>query len=175
MKIIKRLNYIHVSNGEKKELNFPAEAGTYGKKLFGRTSWSNYTVSARVKADLRNADSKAGLLIRVTEPSEGGEGENPVLGIHFFIGYSISFTGEELVVSRHRYDEKILGICPFRMEADRFYEICVEVQGDEISVCMEGESDPVLIVKDTEPITHGCPGIWAKDSVITVERADVSM
>ena len=132
-----------------------AELDGYGKRLSGNTAWSDYTVSAALSAEC-GENGNAGILLRVTEPSEGGEGADPVLGIDFFIGYSVSFTGKELMVIRHRYDETILGRCAFHIEAGEVHRFRVEVSGASIRVYTDGEKEPGLIVTDDSPVENGC-------------------
>lgn len=146
------------------------KAGTYGKELLEGTTGMDYSISAQLTAEFMGEDSNAGILVRVTEPAEGGEGADPVLGIHFFIGYSVSFTGKELVIARHRYDKKILATCAFEYERNKTYELKVTVSGDEILVYIDKEEVPRLSVRDSEVIIDGCAGIWAKNSLVTVEN-----
>lgn len=143
----------------------------YGKKLAGSTWWSDYTVSAVLSAKCKE-EGNAGILLRVTEPSEGGEGFDSVLGVNFFIGYSVSVTGKELVIIRHRYNEKILKRCPFYTETDKAYQFLVEISGATIRVYVDGEKEPKLVVTDDEPIENGCAGIWVKNGWMKVRVFD---
>jgi len=156
----------HISD----KICLPVNAGLYGKKLLPDTSGTDYTVSTQLKSEFIGDDSNAGILVRVTEPSEGGEGADPILGINFFIGYSISFTGSEIVIARHRYDKRVLASCPFEFEINKVYELDVAVSGAEIQVYVNREEGPRLTVTDFEPITYGCAGIWAKNCLFTVEN-----
>ena len=172
--LVKRIQSIRVQNNDDfEDVKVPMEVGLNGKKLFGEVEWSNYEVSALFRADLQSKESNAGLLIRVTEPSEGGEGTDTVLGIHFFIGYSISFSEKELVIARHRYDKKILSKCAYDFKSNQIYELCVKVYGSEIRVYVNNEITPQLVVNDPEPIAHGKAGIWAKDSIATIKKISI--
>lgn len=148
------------------------ELNGYGKRLAGNTVWSNYTVSAALLVEC-GENGNAGILLRVTEPSEGGEGADLVLGVDFFIGYSVSLTGEELVIMRHRYDEKVLGRCPYPMEADEEHCFKVNIFGASIWVYADGGDMSLLMITDEEPIENGCTGIWTKNGRIKISRFDV--
>lgn len=156
-------------NMESEKVYSQVKVGPYGKKLICDTVGADYTVSARLRAETVEEDSNVGILIRVTEPSEGGEGADPILGIHFFIGYSISFTKDKLIIMRHRYNKEILASCAFEFEINKSYEMKVTVSGDEILVYINEEEVPRLSIRDDEVITDGCVGIWAKNSLITAE------
>ncbi|WP_286081812.1 glycoside hydrolase family 43 protein [Parablautia intestinalis] len=139
----------------------------YGKRLTGNTWWSDYAVSATLSVKCE-AEGNAGILLRVTEPSEGGEGADPVLGANFFIGYSVSLTGTELVIMKHHYDEKVLKSCPFCVESDEIHELLVEISGITIEVYVDREKQPKLVVADAEPIENGCAGIRVKNGWMKV-------
>ena len=141
----------------------------YGKKLTGSTWWSDYTVSAELTVSCEEQGS-AGLLLRVKEPSEGGEGDDPVLGADFFIGYSVSFTGKELMIIKHRYNEEIMKSCPFPTEPGETYQLLVKMSGTEITVYVDGKKEPELSVTDEEPIENGCVGIRVKNGQMKVHR-----
>lgn len=168
------IHYLEDRKDEHKLL-VPTEIGPYGKKLCGNESWSDYEVLAKVSMELLEKNSFAGLLLRVTEPSEGGEGADALLGIHFFIGYSVSYNGREIVIARHRYDRKVLKTCPLEMNEHEIIEMRAQVKGSEITVYINQEQSPRLSVIDTEPITHGCAGIWASNSLLTIKEIDVDM
>ncbi len=165
---IKRIKlYPFVENVDYKNHLTGAELNGYEKRLTDSTLLSDYAVSAVLSVKC-GTNGNAGILLRVTEPSEGGEGDDTVMGTDFFIGYSVSLTGTELVVLRHRYDEKVLGRCRFYVEADKEYQLLAEISGATITVYMEGKKQPEIILTDDEPIENGCAGIWVKNSRMKV-------
>lgn len=170
---IKGICFIRSEDKEEKPV-LPLKAGPYGKQLFGAASWSDYTIKAGLRIEFKSENSKAGVLLRVTEPSEGGEGEDSVLGIHFFIGYSVVFTGKEIVVSKHRYDEQVIAACPYDLESNQFCELEVSILGAEIRVYVNKEQVPRITVSDLDPIAYGSAGIWAQDSFITLEELNIN-
>lgn len=55
----------------------------FGKKLWGDSSWSDYTVEAQVCIEKKELAGNAGVLLRVTEPAEGGEEQTGSLVLTF--------------------------------------------------------------------------------------------
>ncbi len=144
--------------------------GNYGKKLYGQETWCDYSVEAMIAPHYLDEKSRAGILMRVTEPSEGGEGADTVLGIHFFIGYSVSLTGNQLIIARHQYDESILAACPCETISGQSYKLRVIAAASQISVWINDEKTPRLSVCDKEPITNGCTGVWVNHARISVKQ-----
>jgi len=142
--------------------------GPYGKKIAKLSKEENYCIKVNFTAHLLEEGSAAGILLRVTEPSEGGEGSDAILGINFFIGYSVSIRKDKLVISRHRYDEVIIGECPFEYNNGEKYFLQIEIEGSKISAFYQNSVSPFLTVFDEEPIMDGKVGIWAKNSIVRV-------
>lgn len=171
---IRRLELYQNDEPLEKEIpRFSVSVGPYGKQLFGKEGWSDYLVSATVNVFLQEPQSRAGILLRVTEPSEGGEGADPVLGVNFFCGYSVSFTTERLEICRHRYDCTVLASCSFTPENDNLIDLHITVHGDEISVSVGNALEPQLTAHDEYPLTHGCAGVWASGGNIFVQKVEI--
>lgn len=171
---IRRLELFRSSKPKEAEASFPTcAAGPYGKRLFGKESWSDYLIFATVSVALRGPQSRAGILLRVTEPSEGGEGADPVLGVNFLCGYSVSFTAGQLEICRHRYDRTVLTACPFALKTGAQVSLRIAVRGDEISVFAGNAREPLLTARDEYPLTHGCAGIWTFDGNISAEKIKI--
>ncbi|WP_418667030.1 family 43 glycosylhydrolase [Allofournierella sp.] len=140
------------------------KAGPCGKSLWGEEAAGDYAVCAELKIKREAADGRAGLLLRATQPAEGGEGADPVLGIDFFVGYSVQFTGTECLIARHQYDRRILAACPYGLAEDRWFALRAEVRGGTIAVFAEGGAAPLLTAQDACPLTHGQYGLWAENA-----------
>lgn len=148
-------------------------AGPWGKRLWGEGNAGDYAVRAELKFQKTGEGGRAGLLLRVTQPAEGGEGADPVLGIDFFLGYSVSFTGKECVIARHRYDRRVLAACPCELPQGAWFTLCAAVEGSRITVRLNGCAAPLLTVCDEAPLTHGCYGLWAENA--QAEARDLSV
>lgn len=137
------------------------ELGTYGKQIFGEGGWSDYTIQADLKVDLQSEGGEAGILFRVAEPSEGGEGADTILGINFFLGYFVGWTGSHLILSKHSYDKKILCQRELILEEQKRLKVSVQVEGDCFYVFVGNEKQPFLAYHDETPFTHGRVGVRA--------------
>lgn len=172
--LVKRIKLIQVIiNDQFVKYIGPVQVGPYGKYLDGISTWCDYTVKAEFSADMLSENSKAGVLVRVTEPSEGGEGDDTILGINFFIGYSISISRQQLYIIRHSYDQKVLATCPYEYDNTQACYLRITVYGSQIIVYVNNEEIPRITANDSNPILHGCVGLWAKDSVITCQSISV--
>ena len=167
-----RIELVRQGAAAEYESDTVVEVGPYGKALCGDTQWHDYTAEAEFTADI-GEEGSAGIMLRVTEPAEGGEGEDPVLGIDFFLGYTVSVSDGWLRIARHRYDREILAECPLEVKNDG-YTLSVTVTGAYIDVYMNQELTPRLRVCDKQPLTHGCAGVWAKNSKIKVTGLRIS-
>ena len=139
-------------------------AGPWGKSLWGEVNAGDYDLRAQVKIEKLGDDGRAGLLLRVTQPAEGGEGADPVLGIDFFLGYSVYFTGAECGIARHQYDRRTLAACPYELAEGSWLALRAEVRGGAIRVWVGDKDAPLLAARDELPLTHGCCGLWAENA-----------
>ncbi|WP_426348225.1 glycoside hydrolase family 43 protein [Alloiococcus sp. CFN-8] len=171
---VKNIYFTEISEEQQNEnLALPITVEHYGKKLIGDPLSGDFKIIANLKAYVNDECGKAGLLIKVTEPSEGGEGEDSVLGVHFFFGYSIAFTGKEIEVARHQYDENILATCPYELDMESSCKVSIEMKDTWIRVFINHEENPRIEVKDLRPLLHGRMGIWAKNGSVTLDKLNV--
>lgn len=141
----------------------------YGKSLLSEMAGDDYVIEAVLSLEDIKEKGSAGILLRVTEPSEGGEGEDSVLGIDFFRGYSVTFTKTALKVSKHCYDRTLLGEIPYSINEHDEYHLFIEMKGDTILV-KNSDQKEILKVTDEYPLTRGCAGVWAENSKISVKK-----
>jgi hypothetical protein len=140
--------------------------GPYGKVLVGEDGMCDYCAEADIHALPQERGGAAGLLFRLTEPAEGGEGENRALGVNFFKGYCISLSEGSVVLTKHAYDETVLA----KAEAgEAAGQLRVEAVADRIDVFVNGSRQPILSYRDENPYLHGRVGIRARGCI--VERA----
>ena len=142
-----------------------AQLGPYGKAYAGNGGMDDCVIEAEMSAEPQSPDGAAGILFRLTEPSEGGEGDDPVLGIDFFIGYCVSLTKDSVVLTKHRYDETVLIQREIGAARDS-RRIRIEAVADHIAVFFDEKEDPVISYRDPDPLTHGRAGIRAKDCMV---------
>lgn len=155
-----------------------AGLGPYQKEYAGDDGLSDYVIEAEISIEPQSPGGSAGVLFRLTEPSEGGEGDDPVLGIDFFIGYCVSLAQDCVVLTKHRYDETVLLEKDIGAVRDR-RRIRVEAVADHIAVFLDEEDVPVIVYRDPDPLTHGRAGIRAKGCIVEsaavhIQRVDCS-
>jgi len=139
-----------------------AQLGPYQKEYIGEDGMGDYIVEAQMRAEPCSEEGAAGVMFRVTEPSEGGEGDDRKLGINFFIGYCVSWKKGCLILSKHRYDEVELA----RKEIGALRGFRVEAVADQITVYLDGDQAPVISYRDASPIFHGRTGIRVRDCMV---------
>ncbi|MBP1755156.1 MAG: glycoside hydrolase [Firmicutes bacterium] len=137
--------------------------GQYGKQIWGEFGWSNYVIRTEVKAEVLQGGGEAGLMFRVTQPSEGGEGKDTVLGINFFKGYFVGWNATHLVLSKHAYDKKVLCQREWNFEETELRRIIVYVEDADIQIFVNGEEQPFLTYHDEVPFTNGKIGVRAEN------------
>ena len=137
-------------------------AGPYGKVLLEDSAWDDGFVEAILSVHEFGESAGGGILFRVTEPAEGGEGDDPVLGIDFFRGYSVSVDGKKLVLAKHNYDRNILGEADFPVKEGETFSLTVQADGCCICVC-DAEGNEILKVYDVCPLVRGSAGIWTEN------------
>ena len=154
---------VEVMHGNKKTVN---EFGPYGKLLWGEDGWSNYKVQANIKVTPESETGQAGVLLRTSEPSEGGEGKDPILGTNFFKGYFIGLSNTHITLSKHAYDERILCKKELAFDIGETHLITVEVIDDTFNVYIDNSSNPIFVYHDKIPFTHGRVGVRSQNAYL---------
>ena len=147
-----------------------AQLGPYQKVYAGDDGIGDCIIEAELSVDPQSPEGAAGILFRLTEPSEGGEGDDPVLGINFFVGYCVSLIKDGVALTKHRYNETVLAKRQTGVVRGK-QKIRVEAVADHIAVFLDEREDPVISYRDPDPLTHGRAGIRAKNCMI--EKAAV--
>src|SRR5690606_39973202 len=89
-------------------LHGPLTASGFEKHTVDAGVYGDLVVAAELSVDARPG-GHGDLLLRAAELSEGGEGDDTRLGIHFLLGYSVQLHADRIVLARHGYDERVLG------------------------------------------------------------------
>ncbi len=143
----------------------------YGKKLWGDAYWANYNIQAVFSCDPLSVDGNSGILLRVTNPAEGGEGKDPVLGINFFCGYQVGVDKDGLFITKHLYDRKIVARAPYADMQE--VKLNITLSADQICVFRQGEQSPCMTYRDPCPLTYGKVGIHTEDAKIEVTELTI--
>ncbi|PZQ89611.1 MAG: hypothetical protein DI534_07360 [Leifsonia xyli] len=150
----------------------PLVASGFGKRAVTEGVYDDLTVTAELSLAAR-AGGHADLLLRASELSEGGEGDDTRLGIHFLLGYSVQLHPDRVVLARHGYDERVLAERALAepLAPDARHRLIVRADGSRLSVELDGE--PVLDHDDPLPHLLGRVGIRAVDAELHMHELHV--
>ncbi|MGE5614252.1 MAG: family 43 glycosylhydrolase [Bacillota bacterium] len=138
------------------------QLGPYGKIAAGEDGWSDYSVEVDLKA---GSDINSGVVFRVTNPAEGGEGWDRMLGTNFYQGYFAGLTSKGVVLAKQNYNWKELSSAEVRYDPGRLYHLKVEAKGDNINVFVDDMNKAVINYTDKDPFTHGKAGIRTEGAI----------
>lgn len=140
-------------------------AGTQKRVLPG--VYDDTVIAARVVVDLPAPDSHADLLVRATQLADGGEGDDPVLGADFFLGYSVQLHADRVVLARHDYAERVLATHPAPQLPSTPHDLVVRAIGGTLTVELDGRV--ILEVDDALPHVLGHVGMRTGNARLHVE------
>ncbi|MGE3448407.1 MAG: family 43 glycosylhydrolase [Microbacteriaceae bacterium] len=143
-----------------------AASGT-GKRILADDRWGDFTLTATVSFSLDSPNSHADLLLRASQLSEGGEGDDARLGIDFLLGYSVQLHHDRVLLARHAYDQRILAEYAMPLDQTRPHAIRVRAEGATFTVDVDG--DEVLRADDPHAYLVGRVGIRTDDCDLLVE------
>lgn len=152
---------------------FAAESASgTGKRLLGDARWDDFALTATVSFTLESPDAHVDLMLRATQLSEGGEGDDTVLGADFFLGYSIQLHHDRIRFARHDYDERVLAERELAIDKTRPHVVGVRVHGSSFAVEVDGVE--ALRLDDAFPHPAGHIGIRTIGSDLRVESLTIS-
>jgi len=150
------------------KLNF---VGNFGKYVLGSENWGNYTVETVITPTSNNIN--AGLCVRVSNPSDSGEGRDPANSTDWLQGYYIGLGSNSVVLGKQNYDWKVLRTESFTVKMGERYRIKAELNDASIRVWVN--ETLVITYTDTDsPFLHGMVGFRAHDSQMEVDYLTVS-
>lgn len=151
-------------------MNINEEAPT-GKRLYGSVEWRDYTVEADMKFTAQRKDG--GLLVRVSNPSTGGAGNDPFAGTYFSQGYYVGLQEEQMVLAKMNYDMEILETVPVNISQDQVYHLAVSAVGRKLTVSLDGQI--LLEYEDKDrPYLNGAAGVRCYGSPVWVDNLTVT-
>jgi hypothetical protein len=150
----------------------PLTASGFEKRAVDAGSFGDLVVTAELSVEARPG-GHGDLLLRASELSEGGEGDDTRLGIHFLLGYSVQLHAERVVLARHGYDERVLAEHPLTAPLDPGgrHRLVVRAAGSRLAVEVDGA--PAIDHDDTLPHLIGRVGIRAVDAELYVHELHV--
>ncbi len=125
-----------------------------GKLLYGKDTWGDYTVKGEIT--FLSEVQEAGFLVRTTNPSIGGPGDDHEAGTYFFQGYYVGIRQGKVVLEKINYGKELLSQASIDCQDN--YTIQIAVQGMQISIFLDGVK--VMVYEDKEmPFLHGAAGV----------------
>jgi hypothetical protein len=147
--------------------------GSYGKYVCGDTYTSAFRLNAVMKRNQMGPKGAFGVIFRVTDIAEGGEGKDPILGQNFFNGYSCMIGTDSVTLSKHRYSQETLVEVPHTEFLGKPLSITVIVKEQDIQVFLENRL--LITYRDTEnPFLYGKVGIRYVGSLMDSAKVEVT-
>jgi len=141
-----------------------------GKRLVAGP-YDDAEITASLSVEFSAPQGHADLILRASQLSEGGEGDDTVLGRNFLLGYSVQLHHDRVVLARHDYDERVLAERRMPVEASRPHLLVVRAVGRTLGVELDGAA--VIQVDDDLPYPIGSVGLRTDNAVLRVERLQV--
>ena len=148
-----------------------AEGQSTGKRLYGDVNWGDYTAEVDIMFTDKRKDG--GLLVRTSNPAQGGGGNDPIAGKYFFQGYYVGMQEDQLVLAKMNYDMAILGTVPLSLSQDQVYRLAVSAVGRKLIVSVDGEVLMEYEDKD-RPYLNGAVGVRCYGSPVWFDNLTVT-
>lgn len=140
-----------------------------GKRLYGNQNWGDYTAEADITI---TGSSNFGMLVRASNPSVGGAGNDVAAGTDFVQGYFIGLDNNNLVLGKQNYGWKSLKTASLAVKTGQTYHVKVEAVGATIKVWVDG--DLLIEYTDSQPFLQGMVGFRGHKSSATVDNFTVN-
>jgi len=141
----------------------------FGKCLIGST-FANYTVSVNVKYE---KNMNAGLLIRASNPSMGGSGQDVQAGADFVQAYFVTMGENGCTLGKHNYNWSQLATSIGSYTTGKWYKMTVKVEDDNIQLFIDDSKTPVIDYTDPEPFIAGKAGFRSFDCTAHFDNLEI--
>ena len=141
-----------------------------GKDVLVADGWTDYTVDATLEVDLEDPAGHGDVILRATQLAEGFEGNDPVLGIDFLLGYSVQLRADRVVLARHAYDEQVLACADVELDLTVPHRVVATVAGGRVTAQVDDLAP--LTATDLFPHLVGGAGIRVLGGEV---RADLTV
>jgi len=160
------------SGGNWSIINDAANINDTGKRTFGSTGWSDYTVECDVNGD---NGLNSGLILRVQNPAQGGAGNDANLGTDFYQGYFVGLSTGGLVLGKQNYDWNALATVPGTYALKTWIHLKAVVSGNNIKVYVANSNTPSIDYTDNaNPFINGKVGIRSHHAIANFDNFKVS-
>ncbi len=134
--------------------------------IFGSRFQTDGFIEAFVRFRGDGAEKSAGLFLRLSENSY--HPDQVAVGHR---GYYIGFDMKKVRIDRMNFDAKTLVSAPCALEAERVYRLRAQVEGNRLTVWVDGQE--VLAVCDPDALPYGQLAVGSFGARVTVERVRV--
>lgn len=143
----------------------------WAKEPIGPGTWDDCRIDVSAAVEFAEDDGHADVLFRAGQFADGGEGDDPVLGTDFLLGYSLQIHRDRVVLARHRYDAVTI--------ADAVTDTARFAAGFSITVCGDvirvHEGDRLLLEAEDEHAPRlGMVGVRTAGARIQVDSLTVN-
>jgi hypothetical protein len=132
----------------------------FGKKTFGNTGWTDYTIEADVTY---KRGLNAGIIFRVNNPANGGANDSPQLGTDYLQSYFVGL-GSTLTLGKHNYGWAALKSVAGAYTINKTYHLKVVASGANIKVYVDDMTTPKIDYTDPNPFIAGKVGFRSCDT-----------
>ena len=142
----------------------------WGKRLIDRSPWADIAVTAEITVTFDAPSGHADLLLRAGQLADGGEGDDPILGTDFLLGYSVQLYRDRIVLARHAYDCRVLATADVAV-ADGAHTLSVRAAGSELTV----EFDGIAVLRADDEWPHVAGGVGLRTADARLETRSLSI
>ena len=141
----------------------------YGKCIM-KSAYTNYIASVDINYQ---AGFNGGLLVRASNPSLGGAGNDVQAGADFVQAYFITLGANGCVLGKHNYNWTTLATSSGTYNTNVWYNMTVKVEDDNIKVYIDNSPDPVIDYTDPEPFIAGKTGFRSFNSTVRFDNLEI--
>lgn len=148
-----------------------ATTSGWGKEILDPSTRDDVAVSATARFNPGVSAGHADVLLRASQLSEGGEGDDTRLGIDFLRGYSVQLHADRVVFARHAYDERVLAEHLGPIDPSVAHALEIRATGGRFIV----ELDGAVVIDAVDPMPHhfGHIGIRTAGADLHLEDAHI--
>jgi len=148
-----------------------ANINGFGKKCFGSTGWTDYTI----ETDVTYINTmNAGVIFRVNNPANGGANDNPSAGTDFLQGYFVGLTKTSVILGKQNYGWKQLKSLAGTYSLNTAYHIKIVTSGANIKVYVTDMTIPKIDYTDPNPIISGKVGFRSNNVHVHFDNLTVT-
>ncbi len=143
----------------------------HGKIIYGDENWGDYSVSADFTCTSTN--KMYGLIVRASNPSLGGAGNDSIAGKDFVCGYYFSFTSQGIAVYKLNYKSEFIETFKAKIESNKTYNLKVIAEENTFKIYLNNSCIGEF-TDENLPHLNGGVGVSGMNSDVKVKNIIVS-